>query len=107
MQNKKLAERLRARNRIKEELEARLEKLEHSHDCQIKFMVGLKHHVTVLKDHLLAMLAPLGAESVMESLTEEMLDGLSQGAEGASHTLEKVFESVYSAIQRAGKQLWM
>ena len=105
MQNKKLAERLRARNRIKEELEARLEKLEHSHDFQIKFMVALKHHVTVLKDHLLAMLAPLGAEGVIETLTEETLDGLSQGAEGASHTLEKVFECVYTAVQRAGKQM--
>ena len=105
MQNKKLAERLRARNRIKEELEARLEKLEHSNDFQIKFMVALKHHVTVLKDHLLAMLTPLGGEDVIENLTEETLDGLSQGAEGASQTLEKVFECVYTAVQRAGKQL--
>ena len=103
VQNKKLAERLRARNRIKQELDARLEKLEHSHDCQIKFMVVLKHHMTLLRDHLLALLSPLGATGTVEGLTEEMLDGLSQGSEGAADTLERVFECVFAAVQRAGK----
>ena len=66
-------------------------------------MVALKHHMTLLRDHLQALLSPLGAASVAESLTEEMLDGLSQGSEGASDTLERVFEYVYAAVQRAGK----
>lgn len=109
VQNKKLSERLRERNRKQQALESRLQRLESSRDSHLKLEATLHAHLSTLRDHLSGLLAPIGASGVLEGFSAEMLGRLVPGMEEREEeervvVLGGVFQSVFAALHRIGQE---
>ena len=104
VQNRKLSDRLRERNRKHEALEVRIQRLEQDKDDHAKLAVSIRRHLANLKNHLIALLAPLGASSLVDGLSEELLGDLTQNLTQGPQCLERAFEYVFSSLQRVGEE---
>ena len=82
----------------------RIQKLENDKDLHAKLAVSIRRHLTDLRDHLVTLLAPLGAGSLVDGLSEELLGDLTQNLAQGPQCLERAFEHVFSSLRRVGEE---
>ncbi len=100
VQNRKLSERLKERNRKDDQLEKRVLRLEQEHEYHLRLLASLCRHLGLMREHLSILLVPLGKGELLAEWTEGLL--ASVGKEGGKDDLDTVFRSVLSALQCLG-----
>ena len=100
VQNRKLSERLRERNRRQQQMESELQKSEDLRLVHLRVVCGLGRRMSLLHEHLGLLFTTFGAEMESEGVREDLVRGLAgREEEAGEEELERLFESVLRTVR--------